>query len=46
MTGVATDYTEIMVLKDTTKTWKIPLFLPLITVPQVLVVAWVMNVFS
>lgn len=46
MTGVATDYTEIMVLKDTTKTWKIPLFLPLITVPQVLVVAWIMNVFS
>ncbi len=46
MTGVATDYTEIMVLKETTKTWKIPLFLPLITVPQILVIAWAMNVFS
>jgi len=43
MTGVATDYTEIMVLKDTTKSWKIALFLPLLTVPQVLVIAWLMN---
>ena len=46
MTGVATDYTEIMVLKDTTKTWKIPLFLPLITVPQVLIVAYLINIFG
>lgn len=46
MTGVSTDYTEIMVLKETTKTWKIPLFLPLVTVPQVLVVAWLMNGFA
>lgn len=44
MTGVATDYTEIMVLKDTTKSWKVSLFLPLITVPQILVIAWIMNV--
>lgn len=43
MTGVATDYTEIMVLKDTTRSWKIPLFLPLLTVPQVLIIAWLMN---
>lgn len=43
MTGVATDYTEIMVLKDTTKSWKIALFLPLLTVPQVLIIAWLMN---
>ncbi len=44
MTGVATDYTEIMVLKDTVKSWKLALFLPLITVPQVLVVAWLINI--
>lgn len=44
MTGVATDYTEIMSLKETTKSWKISLFLPLITVPQVIVFAWVMNI--
>jgi len=43
MTGVSTDYTEVMILKDTTLSWKIALFLPLLTVPQVLVVAWVMN---
>lgn len=46
MTGVSTDYTEVMVLKDTTKSWKIALFLPLITVPQVLLIAYVINVFS
>lgn len=46
MTGVSTDYTEIMVMKDTTRSWKCALFLPLLTVPQVLVVAWLMNAFS
>jgi hypothetical protein len=43
MTGVATDYTEIMVLKETTKRWKIALFLPLITVPQVILIGWILN---
>lgn len=43
MTGVATDYTEIMVLKDTTASWKIALFVPLITVPQVLLLAVLLN---
>lgn len=46
MTGVATDYTEIMVLKETTKSWKFALFLPLVTVPQVIVISWIMNVVS
>lgn len=46
MTGVATDYTEIMVLRDTTKSWKIALFLPLIAVPQVILLAWLMNLTS
>jgi len=46
MTGVATDYTEIMVLKDTTKSWKLALFLPLITVPQVLLIAWLINTLA
>lgn len=44
MTGVATDYTEIMVLKDTTRSWRVSLFLPLITVPQVLLISWFMNI--
>ena len=46
MTGVATDYTEIMSLKNTTKSWKISLFLPLVTLPQVLLLAWLINIFS
>lgn len=43
MGGVATDYTEIMVLRDTTKSFKIALFLPLITVPQVVLLGWIIN---
>ncbi|NIB43362.1 ATPase [Pseudomaricurvus alkylphenolicus] len=43
MTGVSTDYTEVMVLKDTTRSWKIALFLPLVTVPQVVIIAWILN---
>jgi len=46
MTGVSTDYTEIMILKDTTKSWKIALFLPLLTVPQVILISWLINHFS
>ena len=46
MAGVATDYTEIMVLKDVTKSWKIALFLPLITLPQVLLIGWILNMAS
>ena len=46
MAGVATDYTEIMVLKGVTKSWKIALFLPLITLPQVLLIGWILNVAS
>ncbi len=43
MSGAATDYTEIMVLRETTKSWKATLALPLLTVPQVLLVAWLLN---
>lgn len=43
MTGVSTDYTEILVLKDAMKSLKAALFLPLVTVPQVLVIAWLLN---
>ena len=45
MTGVSTDYTEIISLKETTKSWKISLFLPLITVPQVIILAYLLNNF-
>jgi len=43
MTGVSTDYTEIMSLRETTGSWKIALFLPLVTVPQVILLSWIMN---
>lgn len=43
MAGAATDYTEVMVLRETTKSWKATLALPLLTVPQVLLVAWILN---
>lgn len=46
MGGVATDYTEIMVLKDATRSLKIALFLPLITVPQVLLLGWLINLYA
>ncbi|MCE3231985.1 MAG: permease [Rickettsiaceae bacterium] len=43
MSGVATDYTEVMALKETTKSWKIALFLPLVTLPQVALISYLMN---
>ena len=43
MGGVATDYTEVMVIKDTMQSWKTALFLPLLTLPQVVVVAIILN---
>lgn len=43
MAGVSTDYTEMLVLKETTKSWKLTLFLPLLTVPQILLLGWIMN---
>ncbi len=46
MAGVATDYTEIMVLKETTKSWKLALILPILTVPQVLVIGYIMNILQ
>lgn len=46
MTGVSTDYTEIIALREATKSWKISLFLPLVTVPQVLLVAWLIGYFG
>ncbi|WP_163937222.1 permease [Paraferrimonas sp. SM1919] len=46
MAGVATDYTEIMVIKDTSQSWKFALFLPLISVPQILFVAWLVNAYG
>ena len=43
MAGVATDYTEIMVIREFTKRWKTALFLPMVTIPQILVIGYIMN---
>jgi uncharacterized protein len=46
MAGAATDYTEIMSLKDTTRSWKASLALPLISTPQVLLLGWLIHRFG
>jgi hypothetical protein len=46
MGGVATDYTEIMVLKDVTASWRIALLLPLISLPQVVLLGVLLNGFA
>jgi uncharacterized membrane protein YraQ (UPF0718 family) len=46
MAGVATDYTELLVIREFTKRWKTALFLPLVTTPQILVIGYIMNVFG
>lgn len=46
MSGAATDYTEIMSLRETTKSWEIALSLPLVTVPQVLVIGFLLNLLQ
>lgn len=46
MTGVSTDYTEILILRQTTGSWKIAFFLPLITTPQIALIAWIINLYT
>lgn len=46
MAGVSTDYTEMMIIREFSKSWKITLFLPLITVPQILLLGYIMNVMG
>ena len=43
MAGVATDYTEIMSIRDTARSWSVALCLPLVTVPQVMLIAYLLN---
>ena len=43
MAGAATDYTEIMVLREATASWRFALFLPLVTLPQVILLGWLLN---
>lgn len=43
MAGASTDYTEIMALRETTRSWKIAFFLPFVTVPQILFISYLLN---
>ncbi len=43
MGGVATDYTEVMVLKEASGSWRLAFGLPLLALPQVLLLAWIIN---
>jgi uncharacterized membrane protein YraQ (UPF0718 family) len=43
MAGAATDYTEILVLKEVTGRLKAALLLPLLSVPQVVAIGWMLN---
>lgn len=43
MAGASTDATELLVLRETTGSWKFSLALPLLTVPQILLLGWLMN---
>jgi uncharacterized membrane protein YraQ (UPF0718 family) len=45
MAGVATDYTEIMSIRDTSRSWSIALCLPLVAVPQVMLIGFILNQF-
>lgn len=46
MTGAATDYTEILSVRETTRSWKTALALPLISTPQVLWIGWLINQYG
>lgn len=43
MNGASTDYTEIVGLKERTRSWKIALFLPLVTLPQIILISLLIN---
>ncbi len=46
MAGAATDYTEIMILKETTKSWKMAFIMPIVSVPQILILGYIINFYG
>ena len=44
MAGVSTDYTEILVIRQFTGPWAVALALPIVTLPQILLLGWIMNI--
>lgn len=45
MAGACTDLTEILVLRSSTRSWSKALMLPLVSVPVVLLIAMILNMF-
>ena len=43
LAGVSTDYTEIVTLKEITGSWKISFLLPVVTMPQILLISVLLN---
>lgn len=43
MAGASTDYTEIAAIREATKSWKAGFFLPLVTLPQIILLAYLLN---
>lgn len=46
MAGAATDYTEIMSLRETTRSWRATFALPLLCTPQVVLIGWLIHYFQ
>lgn len=44
MGGVATDYTEFAILRDMTSSIRVPILMMLITIPQILLVGYILNI--
>ncbi len=43
MAGVSTDYTEIVVLKQISSSWRYAMALPLLSLPQIILLGWLIN---
>lgn len=43
MAGASADYTEIMLLRQTTGRWSFALLLPAISLPQIIFISWLLN---
>lgn len=43
MAGVATDVTEIIILKNMARSWKFALALPALALPQIVLLGWILN---
>ena len=46
MAGVATNITAVLAIRETCRSWKVALFLPLVTVPQVALLGWMLNLLG